>query len=124
VTLSDESFTPAIIEAIRQRDEGHLRDILSRIPAQDRVTQVNQPDRHDITPLMWAVNPVMARASIVAMLLEAGADPSRVNQTNINTRNPQILYMLEAAQDRTTLRQVVGLPTNLNADQPRARRRM
>lgn len=123
--MSDESYAPAIVEAVRRRDECRLHDILARIPGEERANQINAPDRHGITPLMWAANPIMAHKDIVGMLLDAGADPSRINPSNTNMRNPEILGMLNAAQDRIALRTVCDLHTTPSTvDVPLARRRM
>ena len=68
------SFAPAILEAIQQRDERHLRDILSRIPEKDRAAQVNDLGRKGIPMLAPAA---AAGVGLTAALLEAGAAVNR-----------------------------------------------
>lgn len=193
--MSDESYAPALREAIQQRDERHLRDILSRIPEKDRAVQVNETDLYGQTPLIAAT--ATNHIGLVDALLASGADPNLRNDTKSMTATPLMsavcvtdtaitehllnagarlndqlpengwsalhyasfkgtpatvklllergadatlvdrrghtaeheaqgekLQILTAHRERPLLRQVVGLPTNLNADQPRARRRM
>lgn len=70
----NDSYAPAIREAILQRDERHLRDILSRIPEKDRDQQVNEPLRGD-PPLLSAA--ATGRVGLTTALLEAGANVHR-----------------------------------------------
>lgn len=115
------SFAPAILEAVEQADARHLYDILSRILKADRAKVVNTPSKNGVTPLVWAVT-ALHRPDIVGILLEAGAVwSSRILPARL-TSNPQVLRMLAAAQDRTTLRAVCNLSAEDEA--PRVRRRM
>lgn len=65
-----ESYAPALREAIQQRDERHLRDILSRIPEKDRAVQVNED------PLLPSAAAI-GRIGLTTALLEAGANVHR-----------------------------------------------
>lgn len=69
-----ESYAPALREAIYQKDERHLRDILSRIPVTYRDQQVNEPLRGD-PPLLSAA--ATGRVGLTTALLEAGAAVNR-----------------------------------------------
>ena len=66
----NESYAPALREAVQQRDERHLRDILSRIPDEERPQQVNEPLRGDPSLLAAATT---GRVGLMIALLEAGA---------------------------------------------------
>ena len=66
----NESYAPAIREAIQQRDERHLLDILARIPEQDRTHQVNETVR-GMPPLLAAAT--TGQLGLTTALLDAGA---------------------------------------------------
>lgn len=138
-----DARTSTLKEAIWQNDEPGVRGILACMSDEECDDVLNVVDSHQQPILVLAVVMVMVHPfsspstqGIVAALLEAGANPTSINddqrqllrRTGRTLQTPAsepVLAMLTAAQDRTTLRTVCELPTTpRTTDQAGARRLM